>query len=415
MRRSALVVAAVLAASALTASVAVAQTTPTTPATTAPGTTTPPTTTLPATALTRSTISVGGVVDPAFAGAEVGAQARIARANARGGVGGRRIVYVGTALDAKGAISGVVPISAVVPAASPTLDTATLAAAKVPFFGPGDTAAWTGNASGFGFAGAQVPKASRTTSPAWGITLKALLGGAKGRSIAVAVAPTTADAGASARASLEAAGFTTAAALTVAVGADPAATATALAQAGPDGVVLLTDALTTGALASALAARSFTGTVATTSDFYRPENPAIASGITVLVPYAPPEQTTAANRTLLADVERYAPGTKVTAAVIAGYWGADEFVAALTMAGKGATSAKFAKTLRTFTYEVKDTVGPTAFPAAHANAAPCGALVQSDGTLYLPAVTYRCGKPVKVKPSGPGTTGTTGTSTTTTK
>jgi len=401
------VAVALLAATALTASVAAAQTSTTPPATT-PASTAPASTTLPTTALTRSTISVGGVVDPAYAGAAVGAQARIARANARGGVVGRQVVYVGTSSDAKTAISGVVPISAVVPAASPTLDTATLATSKVPFFGPADQAAWTGNTSGFGFAGAQVPKFSRLTSPAWGITMSALLGGATGKTIAVAAPPAT-DTGELARASLQAAGFSVSAVISVSPSPELSAIAPALAQQGPDGVVLLTDGATTGALASALAAQSYIGTVATTQDFYRPENPAIASGLTVLLPYAPPEQATAANKVLLADVEKFAPGTKVTASVIAGYWAADEFVAALTKAGRRASAAKLAKTLRSFTYEVKGTVGPTTFPGAHAQPAPCGALVQSDGTAYFPAVGYRCGKPVKVKRSGAATSGTTTT------
>ena len=402
-----MVAVALLAATALTASVAAAQTSTTPPATT-PASTAPASTTLPTTALTRSTISVGGVVDPAYAGAAVGAQARIARANARGGVVGRQVVYVGTSSDAKTAISGVVPISAVVPAASPTLDTATLATSKVPFFGPADQAAWTGNTSGFGFAGAQVPKFSRLTSPAWGVTMSALLGGATGKTIAVAAPPAT-DAGELARASLQATGFSVSAVISVSPSPELSAIASALAQQGPDGVVLLTDGATTGALASALAAQSYIGTVATTQDFYRPENPAIASGLTVLLPYAPPEQATAANKVLLADVEKFAPGTKVTASVIAGYWAADEFVAALTKAGRRASAAKLAKTLRSFTYEVKGTVGPTTFPGAHAQPAPCGALVQSDGTAYFPAVGYRCGKPVKVKRSGAATSGTTTT------
>lgn len=408
MRRPALFAAVLFAASALTASLAGAQTGTTTPPTTAPATTAPATSTLPATALTRSTISVGGVVDPAYAGAEIGAQARFARANARGGVAGRRVVYVGTSPDVKTATSGIVPIGAVVPAASTTLDTQALRTARVPFFGPADQAAWTGNTSGFGFAGAQVPLISRQASPVWGITMKALLGGAQGRTIAVAAgADHTFDATV-ANASLRAVGFTTSPG-SIPTGADQAATATSLAQQGPDGVVILTDAATTGELAAALAAQSYTGTVATTQDFYRPENPAIASGLTVMLPYAPPEQTTSANQVLLADVERFAPGTKVTAAVIAGYWSADEFVAALTKAGKGASAAKLAKTLRSFTYAVKGTVGPTTFPAAHSQPAPCGALVQSDGTAYFPAVTYRCGKPVKVRPTGVGATATTTT------
>lgn len=411
MRPSAVVAATLLAVGALSASVAGAQTaTTTTPTTTAPVSTT---TTLPVAALTRSTISVGGVVDPAYAGADIGAQARLARANARGGVAGRRVVYVGTSPDAKTAISGVAPIAAVVPAASDTLDTATLTTARVPFFGPADTPAWTRNRWGFGFVGAQVPNLTTTASPAWGITMKALLGGATGRALAVAGGADRGPALA-ARASLQAVGFTVPEPTTVVAGADPGATATALAQAGPDGVVLLTDAPTTSVLAASLAAQSFTGTVATGPVFYRPENPAVAAGLTVMLPYAPPEQATAANRQMLADVERFAPGTKITAGVIAGYWSADEFVAALAKAGKGAGAARFAATLRTFTYEVRGTVGPTVFPGAHAQPSPCGALVQSDGTVYLSAVTHRCGRPVKVR-LGAGTAGTSTATTATTR
>jgi hypothetical protein len=417
VRRPALFAAALLAASVATASVAFAQTT----TTTTPATTIPVTTTLPSAALTRSTISVGGFVadGPQYAGADVGAQARFARANLRG-VGGRKIVYVGTETD-HGDVAALAAtrarlfprVAAVVPSASPNLLTSN-ASPGPPSFGPADNELWNATRLAFGFAGVQKPSLSgRVASPAWGITMRALLGTARGKTVVVAGGPLTMDQAQMARASLRAAGFTVPLAVVVEPGTDPAANAASLAQQGRDGVVLLADALVTASVASALAAQSYTGTVATSAEFYRPESPTIAAGLTVLVPYAPLEQATAANKLLLADVERFAPGTKVTAGVIAGYWAADEFVAALTKAGKGASAARLAQTLRSFTYSVPGTVGPTAFPLAHTQPSPCGALVQSDGTAYLPAVTYRCGTPVKVKIPTP--TPTSATTTTTVK
>lgn len=366
-------------------------------------TTTTTTTAVPAGRLTATTVSVGGIVSdvPGDAGAEIGAQARFARANQHGGVAGRQVRYVGTehAADAAAATAAVGRLApqvfAVVPAASPVLDTAALAAARLPYFGPADEPAWTGAALGFGFAGAQVPAPSRFTSPAWGITLRALYGGAKGRTFAVV---TTADAagtgaGAATRASLRAAGFTVPAPLVVFPGAPSAAQ---LAAAGPDGVVLLVDAPTVASIAGALATAGYTGTVATGPVGYRPDLPATGRGLTVLLPYAPPEQATAANRRLAADVEHFAPGTVVTPGVVAGYWAADSFLAGLAAAGRRAKPARLAAALRHLEYSVPGTVGPTNFPGAHSQPAPCGALVQGDGTTYLAAVAYRCGHPVRI-------------------
>ena len=175
--------------------------------------------------------------------------------------------------------------------------------------------------------------------------------------------------------------------------------------------MLLTDAVTPAARVGPRRASRTPAPFATTSDFYRPENPAIG-GLTVLLPYAPPEQATGANTTLLADVEKFAPETKVTAAVIAGYWAADEFVAALHGRARVRARRSWRRPAVVHLRGRGDTRRPTRFPLAHSQPAPCGALVQSDGTMYLPAVTYRCGKPVEVKPSGAGTTGATTTTAT---
>ncbi len=364
-------------------------------------TTTPPTTTLPAGPLTAKTVSVGGIVSdlPGYAGADIGAQARFARANERGGVAGRRVVSVGTerptdAATGTAAVGRLAPrVFAVVPAASPVLDPGALTAARLPYFGAADDRSWTGVPLGYGFAGAQVPAPARTVSPAWGITLRALLGGSRGRTFAVVTSgdPAGLAAGRTTRASMRAAGFTVPAPLVRTVSGPDAAT---IVAAGPDGVVLLVDALSVASTTAGLAAAGYTGTVATGPAFYRPDAPAVARGLTVLLPYAPPEQATRANRRLLADVEHFAAGTVVTPGVIAGYWAADEFLALLAAAGRGAGEAKLLRAARTLEYEVAGTVGPTRFPGAHSQPAPCGALAQGDGTTYVVPVTYRCGAPI---------------------
>ena len=100
--------------------------------------------------VTRTTVTVGGLVgaDPASTGAEIGAQARFARANRGGGVAGRTVEYAGNAADPAAAAA---TVFAVVPAVSDTLDTGPLTQASAPFVGSATTTGVgraTGSASG---------------------------------------------------------------------------------------------------------------------------------------------------------------------------------------------------------------------------------------------------------------------------
>ena len=158
---------------------------------------------------------------------------------------------------------------------------------------------------------------------------------------------------------------------------------------------------TTTGLAQQLAALGFTGTVAVDDAFYQPATPAIANGLTVLVPYAPFEQTTPANRRLAADVEAFAPGTDAHAGgrrrVLVGRpLPAD----ARRRSGEGSPRALPRGRERSdFSYAVPGTVGRSTWPAMHTQGVPCGALVQSDGTRYLVAEPYRCGDPIVRAPT----------------
>src|SRR5215218_8894475 len=300
----------------------------------------------PTIGVTRTAVTVAGLVgaDPASSGAEIGAQARFARTNRRGGVAGRTVEYAGNAADAAAAAA---TVFAVVPAVSDSLDIAVLAQASAPFVGSASTIAWDGNRFGFGFVGAQAPLQTKVVSPAWGARLRSLLGSAQGSSVNLAVDDGevgTARA-AQADASLRAAGFRVASTITVPAPPAPLPDLTPmagqLATGAPAVVLLLTSPATTSGLAQLLAEVGFTGTVAADASMYQPTAPAVASGLTVLVPYAPLEQATAANRRLAADVEAFAPGTKVTPGIAAGYWSADLFLQMLAKTGRPLTRERF--------------------------------------------------------------------------
>jgi hypothetical protein len=353
--------------------------------------------------VTRTTVTVGGIVgaDPASTGAEIGAQARFARANRRGGVAGRTVEYAGNAADATAAAA---TVFAVVPAVSDTLDTAPLTQASTPFVGSATTTAWNGDKFGFGFAGAQAALQTKVVSPAWGARLRSLLGTAAGSTVNLAVddSPLGAARATQASASLAAAGFDVVATVTVPAPPAPLPDLTPLAgtlvTGAPAVVLLLTSLPATAGLAQLVAQVGFTGTVAADASMYQPTTPASASGLTVLVPYAPLEQATAANRVLAADVEAFAPGTQLSAGIAAGYWSADLFLRMLAKTGKRLSRERFLAVARTFRYEVASTIGPSRWPAMHAQGVPCGALVQSDGTQYVVVEPYACGSPIVVKP-----------------
>jgi hypothetical protein len=371
------------------------------------------TTTAATVGVNRTTVTVGGLVgvDPASAGAEIGAQARFARANGRGGVAGRTVEYAGNAADTAAATA---TVFAVVPAVSDTLDTATLAQASTPFVGSATTTGWNANRFGFGFVGAQAALQTKLVSPAWGARLRSLLGTAQGSTVNLAVDDSELGSARATQAdeSLRAAGFEVASTVTVPPPLAPLPDLTPIAgqlvTGSPAVVLLLTSPPATVGLAQLMAQVGFTGTIAVDASMYQPSTPAAASGLTVLVPYAPSEQATAANRRLAADVEAFAPGTQLTPGIVAGYWSADLFVEMLAKTGKRLTRERFLAVARTFEYDVPSTIGPSRWPAMHSRGVPCGALVQSDGSQFVVAEPYACGKPIVARTPKRATTTTKG-------
>jgi hypothetical protein len=350
--------------------------------------------------VTRTTVTVGGLVagDPVAKDADLGATARFERANRKGRIGGRTIDYLGTraTTDATAVTVLVDTAFAAVPAIGISQDAATLSRESMPFVGVAGSPAWFGNRWGFGITGVSLAERSTAGSPAWGVQLRALLGGSRRKSVVVV---TDGDAlgavrAAETNAALRSAGFRVSPAVALPSPVDAAATARALvAPVPPPAAVLLlaTDATSLG-IAQQLAALGYTGTVGVGDTFYVPVAPAFGAGLTVLVPIAPLEADTPAIRRMVADVRAVDSTAAITPAVAEGYFSADFFLAVLAKVGRRLTARRFLAVANggTFTYEVPATIGRSTWPAMHTRGIPCGALVQGDGTRYFLAEPYRC-------------------------
>jgi branched-chain amino acid transport system substrate-binding protein len=409
------IVAAVVAVVAAAAGSAAAQTTSTGPAAT-------PTTTAPAPAgvrgVTDTSIKVGGLgYSAVYGGADVGARARFQRANAAGGVNGRTVDYLGFTDDGGDPTAGTAAaqklveqdgVFAVVPTVTPDLAGSTyLVQQKVPYFGWALSSNFCGNRYAFGFTGCPVPK--NVTSNAWPLLIsKVLPSGANGRAVAIVTENTpsgqydiTALSSAAESVKFRVAYAKPSLGSPATPDYDAVAKEVLTSNNGgiPDVVFVLGSASNVLGMQQALTTNGFLG-LFTNQIEYAPNLVAPAVSAVVLTQTAPTETANdnPAMKQLVTDVQTIAPDQPIDQSVIAGYWSADLFLAAVQKAGKNLTPASLERAANTkFTYRVPNTVGPTTFPAAHSVPSPCGALVSSNGTAYAIKVPYTCGRVVPIK------------------
>lgn len=368
--------------------------------------------------VTDTSIRVGGLgYSFLYGGADVGARARFQRANDAGGVNGRTIEYLGFADDGGDPTAGTTAaqqrveqddVFAVVPTVTPDLAAATyLVQQKVPYFGWALSSNFCGNRYGFGFTGCPVPK--NVTSNAWPLLIsKVFPTGSKGRSVAIVTEGTPSgqyDLSALSAAATSVRFRVAYAQASLGTPATPDYDAVAkqvmTSNRGtmPDAVFVVGGTSNVLGMQQALTANGFLG-LFTNQIEYSPNLVAPAVSAIVLTQTAPTETANdnPAMQQLVADVQKVAPDQPIDQSVIAGYWSADLFVAAVKRAGRQLTPARVVQAANTkFTYEVPDTVGPTTFPAAHSVPTPCGALVSSNGTAYAVKVPYTCGRVVAIK------------------
>ncbi|ADP83731.1 ABC transporter substrate-binding protein [Pseudofrankia inefficax] len=375
--------------------------------------------------VTDTSIKVGGLAyltsasGSTMAGADVGAKVRFQRANDAGGVNGRKIDFIGVLDDGNDSNRNVSQakvladqekVFAVVPemTAYPTF-VDTLCSAGVPFFGWGFNGGYCGNTIGFGLTGC-LTNLTRSTSSTYGVMIQTLFGGdAKGRTVAlIGNDDDSARTGlADIRSQVQAvgakvvyaenpvpdAGLTDTTAVTQAI-------MTAAGGAPPQVVVYATDFAASTKITQALAAAGFTGKNINAVGYDPRLAAANFAGLQksyTLLQWSPTEDASSPGvQQLIADFRKYAPDAAISLPTMAGYWAADMFLDAVTKTGKNLTVNTFLKTLNTsYSYYVDDAVPQTRFPLNHVVNAPCGSLVQLDGTKYDVATRLSCGQVLK--------------------
>lgn len=369
--------------------------------------------------VTDSSIKVGGLltktsaVGYSLADAELGAKARFARANAEGGVNGRKIDFIGAEDDTmdpkkgdaaarklveKDGVFAVVPIDAPQFAAQQYLD-----GQKVPFFGWAISQSWCGLRSGFGYNGCLAPAKGGKTQTWWGSLVGRQLGGASGKKVWVQGTDDVASQyGVSTIGlSFTAAGFGLA-------GQDRSIPARSpvtdwspyvhkILKAKPDVVVSI---MTTGpviGLSGALRKAGYKGVLTDAVSYDRSllknaQSKQALQGVWAAPQLEPFESDMAQIQQLKTDVTK-AAGHEVqpTQAMAVGYWSADLFLAAAQKAGKDLTRDSFLKTLNDggFAYD-NPAVGKVSYPADHDQPAGCGALAEVSGDGFKVLQHLQC-------------------------
>ncbi|MGP3957034.1 ABC transporter substrate-binding protein [Nonomuraea sp. 3N208] len=379
--------------------------------------------------VTGTTIKVGGVLTKTSASgystkdAEIGAKARFERANAEGGVHGRKIEFAGAEDDGQDAAKGDAAAKklvqkdqafALVPVHAPNFGGAAfLEQQGVPWFGWATGPQWCGTKTGFGYNGCLAPKQGAGSQTWWGRQMADLLGGAEGKSVYVQTSDSSGSkyGGTTISQSFTAAGFNL-------VGVNsglPAAAPppdwlpyvnkimTSNGGEAPDIVVsVIAGTKFNVGLYSALKRAGYKGvlTDATSYDAAILKDPASAQaleGVIAAPMFEPFESSAPEIAQLKQDVEKVAPGTVLTQHLAIGYWAADIFLDMLDKTGKDLTREKFLATGNgSYTYENAG-FGRIQYPKDHSEPNGCGALVKLENGAFQVAKSMKCFDNVPLK------------------
>ncbi|TMR11607.1 ABC transporter substrate-binding protein [Nonomuraea turkmeniaca] len=379
--------------------------------------------------VTGTTIKVGGVLTKTSASgystkdAEIGAKARFERANAEGGVHGRKIEFLGAEDDGQDAAKGDAAakklvqkdqVFALVPVHAPNFGGAAfLEQQGVPWFGWATGPQWCGTKTGFGYNGCLAPKQGAGSQTWWGRQMADLLGGAEGKSVYVQTSDSSGSkyGGTTISQSFTAAGFKLAGVNSGLPAAAPPPDwlpyvdkiMTSNGGKAPDVVVsVIAGTKFNVGLYSALKRAGYKGvlTDATSYDAAILKDPASAQaleGVIAAPMFEPFESTAPEIAQLKQDVEKVAPGTVLTQHLAIGYWAADIFLDMLDKTGKDLTREKFLATGNgSYTYENAG-FGRIQYPKDHSEPNGCGALVKLENGAFQVAKSMKCFDNVPLK------------------
>jgi branched-chain amino acid transport system substrate-binding protein len=367
--------------------------------------------------VTSGSIKIGGLltktspVGYTLGDAELGAKARFARANASGGVNGRKINFIGAEDDGMDPSKGDAAarklvekdqVFALVPVDAPEFGAQQyLQKQKVPFFGWAVGPQWCATTYGFGYNGCLAPAKGAQTQTWWGRLVAKQLGGAAGKN---AWLQGTDDAASqygvtTIGLSFKAAGF----ALDGQDKSIPATSAVTdwspyvnkIMKAKPDVVVsIMTTGPTTG-LWGALRKAGYKGALTDAVSYdgtllKNAQAKQALQGVLAAPQLEPFESNMPQVKQMKTDVNTAAGHqVQLTQAMAVGYWSADLFLAMAQKAGKDLTRASFMAAAGSFTY-TNPAVGTVTFPQDHTQPAGCGALVSVNGDGFTVAQHLQC-------------------------
>ncbi|MER6780469.1 MULTISPECIES: ABC transporter substrate-binding protein [unclassified Streptomyces] len=379
--------------------------------------------------VTADSIKVGGIVSMTSASGyskkdtDLGAKARYLRANAEGGINGRRIEYLGAEDDGQDPGKNMAAarklvqqdkVFAVAPMSSVTFSGADfLEQEKVPTFGWGTLPSFCGPKYVYGFNGCLVPSPGGTLNQTWPEGIGQLLGGAQGKSVAVIA--NDSDAGKfgirTFQQGFAAAGFEVAYAKAsvpaTAVPSDWSAYVKDILASddgkAPDAVVSVMQTPNNIGLFTALKRSGYQGLLSDPTDYdpgllAKDATKQALDGVHVLLQFQPFESADPKMAQFKADVKAAAGGQDVPLSMhtLTGYMSADLFVSIAQKAGKELTVESFQAAAQGFS-DTGTLVGDRAEPKGQKDSFGCGALVQLRGGAYEVSVPFSCRQPIPFK------------------
>ncbi|MFF7080242.1 ABC transporter substrate-binding protein [Streptomyces lavendulae] len=380
--------------------------------------------------VSADSIKVGGIVSMTSASGyskkdtNLGARARFLRANAEGGVAGRRIDYIGAEDDGQDPAKNLAAarklvqqdkVFAVSPMSSVTFSGADfLQKEKVPTFGWGTLPSFCGPEYAYGFNGCLVPSPGGTLNQTWPEGIGRVLGGARGKSVAIIA--NDSDAGKfgirTFQQGFAAAGFTVsyakASVPATAVPSDWSAYVKEL-LAGPDGkapdaVVSVMQTPNNIGLFTALKRAGYRGVLTDPTDYdpgllAKDATKQALDGVYVLLQFQPFESADPRMERFKADIKAAAGGQDsppLNMHMLTGYMSADLFLSIAAKAGRDLTVESFQAAARGFS-DTGTLVGDRSEPKGQKDSFGCGALVRLKDGAYEVAVPFACHEPIPFK------------------
>ncbi|MEU6214814.1 ABC transporter substrate-binding protein [Streptomyces sp. NPDC047023] len=376
--------------------------------------------------VSADSIKVGGIVSMTSAGGyskkdtDLGARARYLRANAEGGVHGRRIDYLGAEDDGQDPAKNLAAarklvqqhkVFAVSPMSSVTFSGADfLEQEKVPTFGWGTLPSFCGPRHIYGFNGCLVPSPGGTLNQTWPEGIAQVLGGASGRSVAIIA--NDSDAGKfgirTFQQGFASAGFRVAYAKAsvpaTAVPSDWSAYVKEILAAdggkAPDAVISVMQTPGNIGLFTALKRSGYQGLLSDPTDYdpgllAKDATRQALDGVYVLLQFQPFESADPKMAQFKADIKAASGGQDVplNMHMLTGYMSADLFLSIAREAGKDLTVESFQAAAQGFS-DTGTLVGDRALPKGQKDSFGCGALVRLTNGAYEVAVPFACHEPI---------------------